>query len=222
MLRRLFSLFGKKNSASPAISEEEYQAWDEKKSGFFETVLGSEHDMVMHALIPYAIGGGLDLYYFPNHPEYSGTAIATKELVELPGQGPSNRDYAAYELVMFTKHALDLDAAKDDSHPFGQAHSQLNRLLNAIARYAAQATLNPNETCEFPADFEHLGGKCLLFDGFTEPAASKESGVGLMLVLEVHRPEMDYAREQGGAALIEKLKSAGHYPYSDLDREPVV
>jgi hypothetical protein len=36
--------------------------------------------MVMHAIIPYAIGGGLDLYYYPNG--LPGTAIATKELSE--------------------------------------------------------------------------------------------------------------------------------------------
>jgi len=45
-----------------------------------EAILGKEHDMVMHAMIPYAIGGGLDLYYFPNKIE--GVAIATKELSE--------------------------------------------------------------------------------------------------------------------------------------------
>jgi hypothetical protein len=32
---------------------------------------------------------------------------------------------------------------------------------------------------------------------------------------------MEYARRNGSEELLEKLKVAGHYPYSDLDREPV-
>jgi len=30
-----------------------------------------------------------------------------------------------------------------------------------------------------------------------------------------------FARGQGGGKLIDRLKNAGHYPYSDLEREPV-
>ena len=61
-------------------------------------LLGEEHNMVMHAIIPYAIGGGLDLYYFPNG--IAGTAVATKELCETPGEGSSNDVFRGYELVV--------------------------------------------------------------------------------------------------------------------------
>jgi hypothetical protein len=135
--------------------EEAGQRWYDRKSALMEEMLGKEHDMVMHAIIPYAVGGGLDLYYYPNG--VSGTAIATKELSELPGEGSSNNMFQCYELVMFTKHQLDLDAAKDEETAFGRAHSVINAVLNQIAPYSAQATLNPNETCEFPADMPHVG-----------------------------------------------------------------
>jgi hypothetical protein len=150
------------------------QRWYDRKSALMEGMLGKEHDMVMHAIIPYAIGGGLDLYYYPNG--IRGTAIATKELTELPKQGSSNRAFKCYELVMFTRHPIDLDAAKDEETPFGKAHMTINSILNQIAPYSAQATLNPNETC----------GK------------------------------------KGGAQLLKQLKDKGCYPYSDLDRTPVV
>ena len=78
--------------------------WYDRKSALMEETLGKEHDMVMHAMIPFAVGGGLDLYYFPNG--IAGTAVATKELSELPGQGSSNDVYRTYELVMFTRHAV--------------------------------------------------------------------------------------------------------------------
>jgi len=195
------------------------QLWYDHKSALMEEMLGTEHDMVMHAIIPYAIGGGLDLYYYPHG--IPGTAIATKELSELPGEGSSNRVFQCYELVMFTKHPLDLDAAKDEGSAFGRAHSVINAVLNRIAPYSAQATLNPNETCEFPADMPTVGGRCLIFDGYPSYPDDEPAEFGLLAVIEVFRSEMDYARKNGGAKLLKQLKAKRHYPYSDLDRKPV-
>jgi hypothetical protein len=195
------------------------EAWHDQKSKLMEAVLGREHDMVMHAIIPYAVGGGLDLYYFPHG--VPGTAIATKELSEMPGVGSKNDTFACYELAMFTKHPIDLDAAKSDDHPFGIAHRNINTILNFIAPYSAQATLNPRETCEFPQDMDRVGGKCLIFDAYGAVAHTSAGSFGILAVIEVFRSEMAYAREQGGEALLTLMKTAGHYPYSDLDRSPV-
>jgi hypothetical protein len=205
--------------ASDVDDEELGQKWYEHESALMEASLGKEHDMVMHAFIPYAIGGALDLYYYPNG--VPGTAIATKELAESPNEGPSNDVYRSYELVMFTKHRLDLDAAKDENTPFGRAHRNINAILNLIARYSAQAKLNPNETCEFPAGMEDVGGKCLIFGGYACHSDEVVENFGLLALIEVFRSEMEYARKHGGAKLIKRLKDKGHYPYSDLDRQPV-
>lgn len=218
---RIARIFGKKQEP-PAITDADQQAWNawyEHKSALMEQSLGKEHDMVMHAIIPFAIGGALDLYYYPNG--IPGTAVATKELCETPNEGSSNKVYQSYELVMFTRHPLNLDDAKNGAMPFGKAHDNINRVLNPIARYSAQATLNPNETCEFPADMEDVGGKCLIFDGYAHHNDDVAKDFGLLAVIEIFRSEMDFARSNGGARLIEKLKLAGHYPYSDLDRKPV-
>ncbi|HEY7155301.1 MAG TPA: suppressor of fused domain protein [Gemmataceae bacterium] len=205
--------------ASDETAEEAARQWYERKSALMEASLGKEHDMVMHAIISYAVGGGLDLYYYPNG--LPGTAIATKELSELPNEGSSNKVYRSYELVMFTKHRLDLDAAMDETTEFGRAHMNINTILNRIAPYSAQATLNPNETCEFPAGMERVGGKCLIFDGYACHSDDVAENFGLLALIEVFRSEMEYARKHGGANLIKRLKAKGHYPYSDLDREPV-
>lgn len=201
------------------VDDSPEQEWDERKSALMEQALGPEHDMVMHAIIPYAIGGGLDLYYYPHG--VPGTGIATKELSELPGEGSSNAVFDCYELVMFTRHTLNLDAARDERTPFGRAHANINAVLNAIAPYSAQATLNPNETCEFPASMEDVGGKCLIFDGYPDYSEDQPDEFGLLAVIEIFRSEMQYARKKGGGKLIEKLIAAGHYPYSDMDRKPV-
>lgn len=199
--------------------EKAWQQWYDRKSELMEELLGKEHEMVMHAMIPYAIGGGLDLYYYPNG--VPGTGIATKELSEAPGEGSSNDVFQSYELVMFTKHPLDLNAVKDEATAFGQAHAVINEILNAMAPYSAQATLNPCETCEFPAEMPTIGGRCLIFDGYPSFPDDESAEFGLLAVIEVFRSEMDYARKNGGDKLLERLKARGHYPYSDLDREPV-
>jgi len=216
-------LFRKKKEPENEYDKEAEEKWYEIKSKAMESILGKEHDIVMHAIIPYQIGGGLDLYYFPNGIE--GTGVATKELIDANGKGPSNNSYEAYELVMFTKHELNLDEAKNDETEFGKAHSNINSILNLIARYSEQATLNPNETCEFPKEMDDVGGKCLIFDKY-EPSGQSlkipSKKCGLMVVIEVHRKEMEFAMEQGGARLLNRLKENGYYPYSDLDRPSVV
>lgn len=194
--------------------EKRARKWYDQRTAMMVDVLGQEHDMVMHAIVPFALGGDLHLYYFPSGIE--GTGIATKDLSEFPGEGPRNRVYDNYELVMFTRHPVDLERADDDSTPFGRAHSSIRAILNVIARYSAEATLNPGETAEFPADMEVVGGKCLLFDAYG--LNRKREKFGLLSVIEVHPAELEFARQHGGAALIARLKDASYYPYSDLDR----
>jgi hypothetical protein len=196
------------------------QRWAKNRDVYMEECLGKEHDHVLHAIIPFSIGGGLDIYVYPNGIE--GTGIATKELSETPGEGPSNKVFKNYELVMFTRHALDMEMDSEKETPFGLAFRNCQIILNMIARYAFEAKLNPGETCEFPKKMENVGGKCLIFDRYGEFEDMDHGTFGMLLVLEVHRSEMDFARRNGGEALISLLKEKGFYPYSDLDREPVV
>jgi hypothetical protein len=193
--------------------------WYERKSQMLEVLLGKEHDMVMHAIIPYVMGGALDLYYYPNG--IPGTGVATKELSDVPGEGSSNELYPNYELVMFTRREIDLDQTRDEASPFGKAHQNINAILNLIARYSAEAELKPRDTCEFPEDMEDVGGKCLIFDAYNVEHNAFED-FGVMLVMEVFRSEMEFARANGGEELLDRLKAFGHYPYSDMNREPVV
>jgi len=181
-----------------------------------ESILGKEHDMVMHALIPYDLGGSLDLYYYPNG--IKGTGIATKELSNACRTSSSNNTYKKYEFVMFTKHEINLDDTKNLDTDFGKTHNIFAQILNSISRYSEQATLNPNETCEFPQDFEGIGGKCLLFIDY---AQSTNKSFGMMLIMEVFRSEMEFARTNGTAQLIQIFKKQGVYPYSDIQRDKV-
>ncbi len=221
-LRWLKNAFGKKAAGVEDSGQDQklLKAWFDRKSAFMEKVLGKEHDMVMHAFVPYAIGGTLALFYFPNG--IPGTAIVTKELCELPNQGPSNALFHSYEFVMFTQHPLSLDDAKNDATPFGRAHLNINAILNVMARYSETAKLNPFETAEFPAEMEGVGGKCLIFYPYARYSNELAKNFGLLLIIEVFRSEMEYAMKNDGEKLIKKLREKSVFPYSDLDREPVV
>ncbi len=216
-------LFGKKKDQTLSArnvedSEEQLEnAWYDEKTKRMVAALGQEHDMVMHAIIPYEIGGGLDLYYYPNGIQ--GTGIATKELSHACRNGSSNIRYEKYEFVMFTCHAIALDDSSNEEAAFGLAHQNINSILNPIARYSEQANLRPNDTLEFPKDFGGVGGKCLVFSDYTPDFGGD---FGIMLVMEVHRSEMEFARKSGGEKLIKKLVKSGFYPYSDLARKPVI
>lgn len=214
-------LFKKKKKYTEEEEERLEEEWYDKKSEIMESLLGKEHDMVMHAIIPYEVGGALDLYYYPHG--IKGTAIATKELSFYCRESPANSRYNSYEFVMFTQENLVLDAADDESTAFGRAHTNISSILNPIAQYSEQATLNPRETCEFPDEMEGIGGKCLIFDYYEPDGPVKnEKNFGLMLIIEVFRTEMEYAMDHDGESLLRKLKEAGVYPYSNLNREPVV
>lgn len=121
---------------------DEADEWYERKTKWMVKWLGAEHNVVMHSIIPYPVGG-LDLYYYPNG--IKGTGIATKELCEVKNKGPKNWCYENYELVMFTKHELNLDVAHDVGTDFGKAHHDINAILNCLAPYSTEATLKKNK-----------------------------------------------------------------------------
>ena len=84
MFRRLIDWLKGRPSPPADYDAAADEAWYGAKSAFLAEHLGPEHEMVMHALIPYAVGGNLDLYYFPDGID--GTAIATKELASGPAR----------------------------------------------------------------------------------------------------------------------------------------
>lgn len=99
----LKKLFGKKETTiKKDFTEEEQEKDYELKSKGLENILGKMHNLVGHAIIPFSIGGAVDMYYFPNH--LKGTCFATMELLDPDGNGPKKNRLGTYELVAFTKY----------------------------------------------------------------------------------------------------------------------
>jgi hypothetical protein len=199
---------------------EEYEADYELKSAGLERVLGKMHGMVGHAIIPFSVGGAVDMYYFPNH--IPGTGFATMELLEPDGSGPLPNKLGTYELVAFTKHPIN--SSNDSQTAFNLVERQVCGIFTTIGFFSREAVLNPMETCEIP-NGEGKENTCLVFDLY-EPEGKKfiigERKHHLLLCVQVHKSEMEFGRVNGAGVLFEKLKEAGYYPYSDVDREAVV
>ena len=214
-------LFGKKKTPiEKEFTEEEHEKDYELKSEGLENVLGKMHDLVGHAIIPFAVGGAVDMYYFPNH--IKGTGFATMELLDPDGNGPKKNRIGTYELVAFTKY--DYNTNEETQTPFNLIERKACGFLTAIGIFSSQAVLNPKETIEVP-NSENEENTCLVFDLY-EPDGKKfkigDREHHLLLCMQIFRSEMDYARQNGSDELFKILKEKGIYPYSDLDRNPVI
>jgi hypothetical protein len=222
--KKLFGLH-KKTDQTPAeqpddrFSQDEYEKYYELKEWGLENVLGKMYEMVGHAIIPFSMGGAVDMNYFPNH--IPGTGFATMELLDPDGNGPKPNSNGTYELVAFTKYPYETSDEKET--PFDLIERRVCGTFTTIGNYSFQAVLKPCDTCEVPRDGEE--NRCVVFDLY-EPD-NKVFKIGdrkhhLLLCMEIFRSEMDFARENGSTKLFELLKQKNYYPYSDLDREPVV
>lgn len=184
-----------------------------------ERVLGPMHEYVGHAIIPYEVGGAVDMYYFPQ-PDGT-TAFATMELLSASGDGPRRSRIGTYELVAFTRHRV---TSPEPNPAFEAIERRTCGIFTVIGRYSQEAVLNPLETCDIPGE-DGAPGKSLVFDEYAKPGVPFTVGRrrhGLLLCIEVHPSELAFARAHGTQELLRRLKEAGHYPCSDLDRPPVV
>ncbi len=186
------------------------------KQKALENILGKMDDMVGHAIIPFDVGGTVDMYRFP---QKVGTAFATMELIDENGAGPKRSTIGTYELIAFTKEEINNQPEKSN---FSAIEQRICGLFTTIGYYSKESVIKPFETAEIP---DEDGSKfCLIFDEY--PTNGKfnydNKKHGLLLVIEIFESEMNYAMQNNGKALIDLLKKSGYYPYSDLDREKVI
>jgi hypothetical protein len=213
----LSNLFGKSQNEP---TQEQLDNYYQLKQKGIENILGDMHNIVGHAIIPFEVGGADDMYYFFNH--IPGTGFATMELLNFKGSISKPNKLGTYELVAFTKYEYNTNA--ENPTPFDKIERRMCGLFTAIGSYSNQAVFNPKETCEIPTG-ENEENAYVVFDNY-QPA-DKKFVIGkkvhhLLLCLCVFKSEMEFARTNGSDQLFARLKAAGHYPYSDLDREPVV
>ena len=218
-------LFGKKELQKTSINEskwtdEESEAFYLNKEKALEVILGKSANVVGHAIIPFSVGGAIDMYYYPNHIQ--GTGFATQELIEPDGSGSIPNCLGTYELVAFTRIAYE-EPESIGIGLFGAIERHICGTFTFIGNYSFDAKLEPGDTCVLP--FENEPNRYLIFDGYKPRGLQFEingNEHGLLLVIEIFESEMKYAMENGSSELFKLLKEKEFYPYSDLNRESVI
>lgn len=201
------------------FTQEQYDRDYEQKQQGLEAILGKMHNMVGHSIVPFYMGGSVDLYYFLNH--IKGTGFATMELLDLEGNGPLPNELGTYELVAFTREQYSED--RNSQSPFNVIATRIRDNLTAVGGYSYETVFNPGDTYESVFG-ENDENRYMILDNYIPE--NEEFKVGerkhhLLLCMEIFKSEMDFARAKGSEKLFKRLNGAGYYPYSDLDREPV-
>jgi hypothetical protein len=94
------------------FTDEELDEDYELKSEGLERILGKSDSIVGHAIIPFEVGGSVDMYYY-HKGVVNGTGFATMELIQPDGTGPIPNRNGTYELVAFTKLKLRFRYSKN-------------------------------------------------------------------------------------------------------------
>lgn len=233
------------------FTDDERERGNQRLERLLDEILGPVEPFMIHSLIPFCVGGALDLHYYARS-RFGGTFFASWELTA-PEFLPSNRSFDAFELAIATRLTIKSQLAAPPTEtkkpgffkrlfslksPEEKKRDDLHRVLTNLAFYVCSdgVEVNGYDTLEFPQDFDdkQLAGRCFIFDELPAaapvpvPTSPDERSpldgkrFGVLLAVEVFREEMNWAREEGTEKLVERLKTAGAYPFSDLDRKPVV
>jgi hypothetical protein len=204
------------DSIEKKFSNEEYEIDYQLKTQGLENILGTMFNIVGHAIIPFEIGGSVDMYYFNEH--LNGTGFATMELIEPDGTGPIPNDYGTYELVAFTKEHYD----NNELSSFNKIERKICGIFTSIGHYSREVILNPKDTIEIPS--EDGESSYLVLDNY-QPEGKVfmigDKNHHLLLCVQIFKSEMEFARQNGSEKLFSLLKNQGFYPFSDLDRPSV-
>src|SRR3989344_585492 len=202
------------------FSDNEYNRHYQEKKKALEIILGPMYELVHHAVIPYALGGPVDIYFFTE--TLKGTALVTMELIDPDGTGPRPNKYGTFELIAFTKYKVTRDILNKTDSEFSKIELRIRKIFTVLANYSKETIINPKDTCEIP--LEEMKSTYLIFDLFPDKnplyKIFDKSHI-LLLCIEVFPSEMAYAMKNGTQKLLEKLQDKGYYPYSDLDRKLV-
>lgn len=229
-IRKLWPFGASRKAEADAGHDRDIEHYEAKRAAM-ERILGPMDDLVGHAIIPFQIGGAVDMYSFSR--AMPGTVFATMELILPDGSGPKPNRLGTYELVACTVHEWEeeKDRAgqataqdKEQQCDIDRIERRICGIFTTIGNYSRDVVVEPGQTAEIPGE-DGNDTKCLVFDEYDTkgvPFDIEGTRHGLLLCIEVHRSEMEFAMEKGTAALLAMLKEAGHYPYSDLGRQPVI
>jgi hypothetical protein len=206
-------LFGSKGTDGNWSDPDYYDA----KRALLGEHLGEPDDSVLAAILGWQVGGPVDLWIFPAD---RGTVFTTMQLVS-PGRTNQKRSsLGKFELAGATRLRKGIDGdINENGSAWLEASMDIRSMLTSIAHYSSMARLEPLQTAEIPGED---GNTCIVFDKAVGGQTLLGEPFGVLWCIRVHPQELAFARSESTGGLIERLKSAGVYPNSDLDRASVV
>jgi len=187
-----------------------YADWFEAKLQALERILGPADRDILSARVPLHLGGESSVFIFRHAPfANGGIAYVTSDLIGMRKQR-RNR-LGQYELMMCTR----------------RESAGAPELLGKLAKYTLDEALEPGETMDIgPAMPEDSTISALLF---VEPriADGGESfevrGVkaGVLLCIGITARELEAIRRHGATGILERLKAAGVFPFTEVRRRDV-
>jgi len=205
----LSKLFGRKSAPDWTLIADE-------KRAYFSKFLGEPADAVLFSPIPIQFGGMADLWIFPN--KIPGTILTTMQLVA-PGRTPQKTGkLGKFEIAMVIREDISDTSSLESENENPDSNLNLVRgLLTAMSLFTEMAILQPGETAEIPTEDPLEPSIYILFDCLIKPDSSNLIGnetIALLLAMKITKQDFAYKETHGGKVLIQKLKEAKRYPYT--------
>lgn len=168
-----------------------------------EATLGPIDRDTLVAIIGFDVGGPLNFRTIGRESSGSRITYVSCELAIREDQQPS--EFGRYELLVTC----------DDER-------WVRSIVSKTGRMSLETTFGHSHTLDICAWVEP--GAPLQGVVFEEACRCRIGGkrFGVLRMIGVSRPEMDYAREHGAPALLERLRAAGIYPCTLVKRASVI
>jgi hypothetical protein len=182
-------------------NDEWKQTWDARQAAL-ESVLGPAEDTVLHAPVPFHLGGQADVLTFRQRT--AGRIAATCELLGEPSQKRNLQ--GTYELAI----------AHRDENDWGP------NIISKLARYTCDAVLQPGQTMDIdsavPAKSTIAG---FFFDDFKRMKFAG-ADAGVLLCIGLTADEVIACRKGKRQMVYDALIAQKVFPYTDLNRLSVL
>jgi hypothetical protein len=177
------------------------RTWDARTAAL-ESVLGPAEDMVLHALVPFQIGGQADVLSF--RKLMAGQVAATCELLGEPSQKRN------------LQGTFELAIAQRDGSDWGP------NIISKLARYTCDAVLQPGQTMDLGSAVppkSTIAG--FFFDDFKR-MKFEGTDAGVLLCIGLTADEVMACRKGKRQMVYDALIAEKVFPYTDLFRPSVL
>jgi Suppressor of fused protein (SUFU) len=178
------------------------ETWAERQTAL-EALFGPTSDHVLHAVVPFYLGGQADVLIFPGHQ--GGVLYVTADLTGEESEQPANEAWPQYELAI--------------AHPVEQGWGP--NVISRLARYTLGKPIHPGETMDIgsavPPPSEISAFLFADYGRFTLRGRT----CGVLLCVGITAGELAACFKVGSSLVLGRLREAGVFPFTNLQRRSV-